>query len=862
MDVRLPNGYVIRNVPEGTSKDEIRAAAIRNGLASAADFGETSEAAAQIPTGGMPTVAPTEMARDRTFTESAIQGAMAVPVMAGVARGAQLALRGSRAAPYAGQFAQAVIPTSGRQLLAEGALGAAAGAAGELGARAAPTGYGQAGEVVGGLLGGLGAGMAVGGVRNVAELRNAGGVFSATKDLANQVAQLAGSGQASRQALTALQANPNLAGNVARASEIEASTGISLPMAAAANGDTTISSYLQSQIAKGDNSAFTASLKRQYEQAEQQLSSIKGRLAPSLQEVDAFVKRKATEAAQQNAQTVAKASQASARREQGLENINARISELTDTLRGAPTAEDIGGRLTNLLSAKEAALKKEIGPKYEELINNSEKAGIVLPGEVAKGLRDYVTDTRYQDVFNSFPQLFGKIRSVFKPESPASTRVQQKYNIAKEAGTMPDYSLRDLDSLKRETNEALRQAQRGTDQYRILTELKRQVDTAIDSVDPAFSAPYRAIDKEYATRVGLPFNEAGVVQIDRSTFVEQAVPKLTKTTSGLKDALAIIGDSPEGLKIVEDAFMFDIGKNRSIINTNTGELNPAQLRRYIAQNKDKIDLVPGLRQRLEGLGGRVDELRANRTAILDAEKNANIEKIENLWTQSYGSTDGIRGVVRRALSNPQELDNLLAVAGKDAAARGGIKAAMLEDVLSAPGDRVELFQTNKKAFEKVFGATQTKLMGDVVEASQRLKDNPFVMRININTISKSKFEELTGTPASQTAGELRNQIMTAPRVFINHLGRYFQKTATDAEAAEVQKFLLDPKALETASKFMGELQTRGFTDRALGYLGQMMKNSSSSWLFGALTGGAVGTQERQRPEPQYDPALLEGFGAR
>ena len=44
-------------------------------------------------------------------------------------------------------------------------------------------------------------------------------------------------------------------------------------------------------------------------------------------------------------------------------------------------------------------------------------------------------------------------------------------------------------------------------------------------------------------------------------------------------------------------------------------------------------------------------------------------------------------------------------------------------------------------------------MGDVVEASQRLKDNPFAMRININTISKSKFEQLTGTPASQTAGE-------------------------------------------------------------------------------------------------------------
>lgn len=861
MDVRLPNGVIIKNVPEGTSKDEIRAQALRSGLASAADFGETSEAAAQIPREGYQTVAPTERARDRTLLESAIQGAAAVPVMAAGARLAQLGLQGTRAAPYAGQLAQAVIPTSGRQLITEGLIGAAAGVGGELGARAVPAQYGPVGEIVGGIFGGAGAGGVIGSARNVSEAsKGLGGVFSSTKDLANQVAQLAGSGQASRQALTALQANPSLAGNIARASEIEASTGISLPMAAAANGDTTISSYLQSQIAKGDNSAFTASLKRQYEQAEQQLASVKGRLAPTMQEVDAFVKRKAKEAGEKNAKTVANAAQATARREQGLENINARIVELTDTLRGGPVAEDVGSRLTSLLSAKESAVKKEIGPKYEELLKTSEEAGIVFPGEAAKALRDYVTDTRYQDVFNSFPQLFNKIRTVFKPESAASERIREKYRIAREAGTMPDYSLRDLDSLKRETNEALRQAQKGTDQYRILSELKRQVDTAIDSVDPAFSAPYRAIDVEYATRVGLPFNKEGVIQIDRSRFVENSVPKLTKTTSGLKDALAIIGDSPEGLKIVEDAFMFDIAKNRSIINTNTGELNTAQLRRYISQNKDKIDLVPGLRQRLESLSGRVDELKANRKEILKAEKNANIEKIENLWTQSYGATDGIRGVVRKALDNPQELDNLLSIAGKDAAARGGIKSALLDDILEAPGDRVLLFQKNQEALEKVFGVEQAKLLGDVVEASQRLKDNPFVMRININTISKSKAEEITGTKASTTLGELRNQIMTAQRVFINHLGRYFQKTADDAEAAEVQKFLLDPKALETASKFMGELQTRGFTDRALDLMGKLMKNSSSSWLFGALTGGVIGAQEREKQVPQYDPELIQGFG--
>ena len=860
MDVRLPNGVVMNNVPDGTSKDEIRAAAIRNNLASASDFGESSDLAAQIPTGGSPTVAPTEMARDRTYLESAIQGAAAVPVMAGAARGLQMLARGSKAAPYAGQLAQSVIPTTGRQLVAEGLLGAAAGAAGEFGARAAPEGYGQTGEMVGGLLGGLAGGAAVGSVRNLGELSNVGGVFSATKDLANQVSQLAGSGRASRQALTALQANPNLAGNIARATQIEQSTGIALPMLASSNGDTTISSYLQSQIAKGDNSPFTASLKRQYEQAEQQLSAVKGKLAPSMLEVDAYVKRKATEAGQKNAQAVADAAKSTARREVGLENINNRILELSEGLAKGPSAEDIGSRLTNLISAKEAALKKEIGPKYNELIENSQQAGIVLPGESAKALRDFVTDTTNQDIFNKFPKLYSQIKQAFKPESPASARITEKYRIAKEAGVTKDVDLQTLDSLKRETNEALRSAQKGSDQYRMLVELKRQVDGAIDTVDPAFSAPYRAIDKEYATRIGMPFNEAGVVQVDRATFLDNVVPKATKSSDGLKQIMSVVGDSPEGIKIVEDAFLWDLSKNRSVINTNTGEINPAQLQRYLSQNKDKIDQVPGLRDRLESIAGRVTELRDNRTAILNAEKQAKIDKIENLWTQSFGTTDGIRGVVRTALSNPQQLDNLLQVAGKDAVAREGIKSAMLDDVLNAPGDRLELFKANQKAFEKVFGAPQTKLLADVVEASQRLKDNPFAMRININTISKSKWEEMTGTKAATTAGEFRNQIMTAPRVFINHLGRYFQKTADDNESAEVQKFLLNPKALEDAAKFMGEVQSRGFSERAMGLMGKVMKNSSSSWLFGALTGGAIGAQERERTQTPMDAELLRGYG--
>ena len=40
MNVRLPNGTVIKNVPEGTTKDDLVVLALRNGLASEEDFSE------------------------------------------------------------------------------------------------------------------------------------------------------------------------------------------------------------------------------------------------------------------------------------------------------------------------------------------------------------------------------------------------------------------------------------------------------------------------------------------------------------------------------------------------------------------------------------------------------------------------------------------------------------------------------------------------------------------------------------------------------------------------------------------------------------------------------------------------------
>jgi cell pole-organizing protein PopZ len=805
-----------------------------------------------------PVAPPQQQVQNPTMLDYGIQGAMAVPVLAAPARGLQMLARGSKAAPFVDDLARAVIPQTGKQLAFEGALGATAGVAA---GKAAEQFEEETEKAVAGTLAGLAAGVPFLGARNAFDIWTTRGLGSDALQTTMAGADTLGKAQASAQAITALRANPNLGPTILRAQEIEKNTGVSLPMLAAANGDTTISSYLQSQTSRGGNAEFTAALKLQYEAAEQQLKQAKRGKAPTMEEVDAYVKRKAQETKTKNEAAVAEAQSKLERRQQGLAKIDERIEELTSTIT-APGRTETGTALKNLLNAKETAIRSELSPQYDKLITSATEQGIKLPGEAARELRTFAADEMNRDVFQKFPRLFGLIKKEFSTPATTSGRVAEKYRIAVQAQQPKDVPLTTLDSLKREVNRAIRDTD-NKDDLRRLYLLRDEVEKSIDAVDPAFSQPYRALDREYATRLGMPFREQGVVNIDRAQFVERTVPMLTTNPSALRQVKAIVGDTPEGVKIIEDAFLFKIANDKSIINTNTNQLNTKQLQRYLnnPDTKAMMDEVPGLRQRLEQLITNVDSLKANKARILEANQAAKIEQAENIWTQAYGTKNGMRGVVRNAMRNPQQFDDLLRTVEKDKVAEAGVKAALMEDVFTAPGDSLALFKDNRQAFEKLFGKNETNNLEYIFEASQRLKDNPFQFKVNINNISKTQFENITGSKVETSLGEMRNQVLSLPRVFLNHMSRFMQGQASKAESAEMQKFLSDPKALAQVAAAVREFESKGFTEKGLQILGKIAGNYMTYGPAVGISGGMIGSQtERPQPYMPEDPTLLEGFG--
>lgn len=863
-DVKLPNGIIIKNVPEGTSQEEVAQAAIRSGNAKPEDFGLNPQTW-EIP--GATTTQQAQQSRVRpdaprvqnpSGLDYAIQGATAVPILAGAVRGGQFLTQSSKVAPYVDDLAKAIIPKSGRQLAFEGGMGAVAGVAA---GKAAEQVESEVLKPVVGTIAGLLASAPLLAGRNAFDVWTSRGLGRDTMQTALEGVDFIGQSQAGAQAMTALRANPNLGPTVLRAQEIEKNTGVSLPMLAASNGDTTISSYLQSQTSRGNNAEFTAGLRLQYEAAEQQLKQAKRGKAPSMQEVDAYVKKKALETKAKNEATVAEAQRKLERRKQGIANIDNRIEEITSSIT-APGRTETGAALKNLISAKETLIRRELSPQYDELLTTASEQGIKLPGQAARELRSFAADEMNRDVFQKFPRLFDLIKKEFSTPATTSGRVAEKYRIAVQSAAPKDVPLTTLDSLKREVNRAIRDTD-NKDDLRRLNLLKNEVEKSIDAVDLAFSQPYRALDREYATRLGMPFREQGVLNIDRAQFVERTVPMLTSTPSALRQVKAIVGDSPEGMKIIEDAFLFKIANDKSIVNTNTGQLNTKQLNRYLsnADTKAMMDEVPGLEQRLRGLASSVNNLREHKEIITEAVKNAQIEKAENIWTQAFGTSGGMRGVVRNAMRNPQRFDDLLRTVENDKIAQAGVKAALMEDVFTAPGDSLQLFKDNRQVFEKLFGRNETNNLEYIFEASQRLKDNPFQFKVNINSISKTQFENITGSKIETSLGEMRNQVLSMPRSFLNHISRFMQGRASQSEAAEMQKFLSDPKALFQAASAMREFESKGVTDKVLTVLGKIVGNYMTYGPAVGVTSGVIGSQTAA-PELYMptDPSLLKGFG--
>ena len=405
-----------------------------------------------------------------------------------------------------------------------------------------------------------------------------------------------------------------------------------------------------------------------------------------------------------------------------------------------------------------------------------------------------------------------------------------------------------MTSLKRAVNKAIGDTS-DQDNLRMLLAFKRQFDDSVGAIAGDFPVNYKALDRAYAERLGIPFSENGVLAVDKAKFVESVVPNLTTKPSAIKQILAATDNSPETLKLVEDAFMMKLSNSPGILNPSTMEIDVPRLNLFLKQNKEAIDTVPGLKDRLTSLGGNVEQLKATRASLLEEQKNASIDKLNTVWQRSQNTSGGFEGFVNSALKKPEQLQELILLASTDKTLQRGLKSSILDIGLNSP-NKVEFFTDNSKTIDTLFGKGHSEKIKALFEASERLAKFPVLGKINPSLSQRTAFEGATGSRIEQVAGELRNPILSTFRTFGNILSRYVQNKATRTESVEIQEFLSDPRAIADASALITELEAKTGTlsKKGIALLGKLAKNTSSAAIFGGLASagtGAAGLTERQ-----------------
>jgi hypothetical protein len=810
----------------------------------------------QIPTGGDPTVPFTQAppnAQQRMFN-NALAGAAAIPGVGLAARGIQAATAGTRFAPYGQAAANLFIPKTGVDLARQTALSAgttvAAGEVGQAVAQKAGEQYRLPAEMGAGLALALPANTAMNameaGVRGVANKAAGRGLF----DSGVRAAEVVGGARAEARLRSAIEANPDLPTDLARAAEIEQLTGVKLPVPAASKGDTTLTGMLASQTSRSENAAFTAAIKQQEKDALDAVKTAQKQLAGDPRNAALTAEVEAKKLAYENSrrETAYAMKQANIDRQVG--QINTRIQELTaDSLMTKAGKEDIGNRAENLLNSYEAVLRAEFKPLYKDVLDTASKEGVELDSPVVASLWNFTKQRQAEDVFNKFPALDSAIKKVLAPtKAPVSGKFAEKYpNLVKSVeGTFKPMSVTDIDSLKRGINRAIGDTQ-DKDQLRMLYELKNKFDESLNTLPEDFVQAYKGLDKEYAEKLGI-FSEAGLVSIDRARFVETTVPLLTNKPSALRQVLAATDNSPEAVQIAEDAFLMKISQTNGIINPNTMSVNPAALQSFIRKNQEGIDQLPGLRQKLEGLSTNVDGLLSNRERLLDMQKNAAIGKIENVWSRAYGQQGGFEGFVNRALNNNAELNQLLVAAGTDPTLQRGLKAVVMDLGLKS-SDKLGFFDDNARAINTLFGKDHAQTVKALLEASERLAKNPVMTKINQALSQPTQFEQLTGSDPARAASLIRQQVQSTFYKVSTLLSKFLQNKSTKSENTEIQEFLSDPKNVKDMSEAIKAMEQGGnaFVNKLKEGGKKLAGNAAVAALIGASAPARIVEREETVP---------------
>ena len=706
---------------------------------------------------------------------------------------------------------------------------------------------GQVGRNITGTETGRTVGSLIGGLVNPAVLAEAGlNQITAAKtlnpDKINTLAKEFGDQKAALMIASAYTADPALKANLLRAAELEAATGVKIPLLAAAEGSNVLMQTARSLAAR--DLKFQSEYARLEQEAAAQLASRQGKIFGSVSEA-------------KMANALGAPTKVTPKVEQRIRSLDEQLADIGLTFERSEF-KDIGTKLRNLVTAKETQVRQELGKKYDAVVQNAEAKGYKVSSEETGRLFDFVNQEQNDDIFKRFPTLYPLIKAKFRPTTteagsmidPATGRP-----FIESTREFPEASMKDLDSLKRAVNLSIRNA--SDEQLPTLMELKKQVGQVIDNMPGNLGDAYKAVDKEYFSRVGIPYGAKTVEDVKYKDFVEKTIPAITRNRTAITDYLASV-DRADALPIIKDAFFADAARLGAI---KDGMLDPKRLARYIEVNKDTLAAVPEVREALKNISGEGLELTAAIGKLNDLKKVQDAQDSAKIFQRF--NQGGLDGVASSFLTSPDFRKQFMSPggAGRNQPAINTLRAKLTESALESPNP-LKYIQDNQAAYDQLFGSQYSKALSDLAETAGKL-DTKLFINTPLKTVQRTGLEEATGVSPAGFVSVLRDRIAGPVYKAVNLGSRMLVNRVDTATKEELGRFLTDPDAVRKVNQAFKQLDTldvSGAGQRAVKLANDLGGGIAHTLARRGVVVGGVATEQQpeQAPAPvQFNPEDYE-----
>jgi len=496
----------------------------------------------------------------------------------------------------------------------------------------------------------------------------------------------------------------------------------------------------------------------------------------------------------------------------------------------------VGAAARRLIDAKESVVRQEMSLHYDKLIADYTKNGMVLPKESVGNLWGLVSGAVDAQLFTPFPSLVGKVNQLLRPTTIAATEVSPAMGGLMGGRTIRtpasvqfrDLSLEQLDSLKQELNKSLRNAY-GQSSYPLLRQMKEALTTEIDKL-PGFGEAYRATDKSFYQKLGIPFDAAGLSQLDSLKFTETVGTYLAKPERA-RDFLTFVGDT--GVPLVKDAVLMRLRK--TAFDTE-GNFRPANYAKFLSENKTLLDTVPGMRDELRDVGGTVARMDATKARLDTQYNDYSVVEANNLLKAVH--TKGVDAAVGEMLTSALKTDAYLKTVSRldpESAhtVRAGVRNTLLNKAFQTPSAR-DFINDHGSLFNAWFGSAYTDSIQSLSYANDLLRRiDPAKMAYNTSFKNADALATAIGTSSPQIGSLFRDRISSVSHKASILFSRWFTMRTAGKRDEEMMSLLMNPDGLQRIAD-TAKLQRENKID-----IGEAARRVSEVMLTSLVARGSV-----------------------